>query len=64
MLDPVVAEDGITYERMAIEQWLQRSQTSPLTNNPLSSRQLHPNNSLRQIVSIFKACLPASSQGR
>ena len=30
MLDPVVAEDGCTYERLAIEEWLKTRDTSPM----------------------------------
>jgi len=30
MVDPVIAEDGNTYERTAIEEWLERSTCSPL----------------------------------
>ncbi|NDD30539.1 MAG: hypothetical protein EB084_19950 [Proteobacteria bacterium] len=33
--DPVVASDGAVYERRALEQWAQRSATSPLTRLPL-----------------------------
>ncbi len=32
MQDPVVAADGYTYERHAIEQWLGAHRTSPMTN--------------------------------
>ena len=33
MRDPVIADDGTTYERAAIEQWLQSSEISPLTGD-------------------------------
>ena len=32
-IDPVIAEDGNVYERVAIEQWLNHRSTSPATNN-------------------------------
>lgn len=35
MEDPVVAADGTTYERRAIEVWLQNHTTSPKTNELL-----------------------------
>ena len=35
MLDPVIAADGYTYERSAIQDWLQQHQTSPVTNKRL-----------------------------
>jgi len=31
MIDPVIAADGFTYEREAIELWLQGHDTSPRT---------------------------------
>ena len=42
MVDPVLAADGHAYERSAIEQWLTRSHTSPLTGEPLPSATLLP----------------------
>ena len=33
MVDPVLAEDGHTYERSSIEEWLSRKNTSPLIPN-------------------------------
>ena len=41
--DPVVAADGYTYERSAIEAWLFNKDTSPLTNLPLDDKVLYPN---------------------
>ena len=35
MEDPVVAADGNTYERRAMEDWLQRNHTSPVTGHQL-----------------------------
>jgi len=35
MLDPVFTADGQTYERGAIERWLEEHDTSPLTGEPL-----------------------------
>ena len=32
MVDPVIAADGHTYERAAIQQWLQTHPTSPVTS--------------------------------
>lgn len=50
MTDPVVAADGYTYERSAIELWLGKRRTSPLTNLPLPSGSLTPNHALRSAV--------------
>jgi hypothetical protein len=51
MTDPVIAADGITYERTAIEDWLRTHNTSPLTNTPLTSKSLTPNLVVRGIIS-------------
>ena len=46
LCDPVVAADGVTYERGAIEAWLSARGTSPLTNESLEDRLLIPNHTL------------------
>ena len=43
MLDPVFTSDGQTYERGAIERWLEEHDTSPLTGEPLEHLGLTPN---------------------
>ena len=43
MADPVVACDGVTYERQYIEQWMQGNNVSPLTNQPFDHKFLIPN---------------------
>ena len=54
MRDPVVAADGHSYERCAIEQWLEQARSaklwplSPLTLLPLRSTRLLPNIALRK----------------
>ena len=45
-IEPVVAEDGHTYERDAIKKWLENHNTSPLTNKMLYSKRLIPNHNL------------------
>jgi hypothetical protein len=56
MTSPVVAADGRTYERSAIEDWLSTGkQTSPLTNLPLEHTELRPNEALQAMLSKFKA---------
>ena len=42
--------DGFTYERSAIEQWLENHNTSPKTGIELESKQLVPNYSLRSLI--------------
>jgi len=58
MLDPVVACDGHTYDRSAIEKWLRTPSetaeasihTSPLTNLPLENDTLIANRSIRTLI--------------
>ena len=38
MIDPVLAEDGHTYERSEIEEWFRRNQTSPMTNKSIGTK--------------------------
>ncbi len=53
--DPVVALDGHSYEREAIEGWFRKSRSSPMTGEVLKSKQLIPNLSLKQAISSLKA---------
>ena len=51
MSDPVVALDGHTYERRAIEQWFSQGRlTSPVTNLRLNTTTLVPNHALRGAI--------------
>eukprot|EP00035_Acanthoeca_spectabilis_P024925 m.456063 g.456063 ORF g.456063 m.456063 type:complete len:374 (+) comp20982_c0_seq1:518-1639(+) len=50
MTDPVVAADGLSYERSAITEWLEKSTRSPMHNTELKSVDLFPNVILRQMV--------------
>ena len=69
--DPVVAADGHTYERIAIERWLSgrhycslkgaRLWLSPLTGLPLLTRELRPNYALRKAIDEF---VPEEDIGR
>jgi hypothetical protein len=50
MHDPVVLSDGYSYERKAIQEWLRRKNTSPMTNLILSSTTIIPNRHLRSVI--------------
>ena len=50
MRDPVIAGDGYTYDRSAIESWFKSKSTSPMTNEVLTHKQLIPNNVLRSRI--------------
>lgn len=61
MRDPVSAPDGNTYERSAIERYMQRSGdmvVSPLTRKPFQSKQLIPNNAIRRLIAKEGRLLP------
>ena len=50
MVDPVTTADGHTFERAAIERWLQAHNTSPMTGMVLEHAQLAPAIALRQLI--------------
>ena len=54
MDDPVVTDDGGTYERECIEEWLSTRNTDPETNAELESRRLVPNRALLRLISAWK----------
>ncbi|KAK9823909.1 hypothetical protein WJX72_006303 [[Myrmecia] bisecta] len=49
-VDPVIAADGYTYERFAIEAWLRRHSTSPMLNTELPHCNLMPNMSAKALI--------------
>jgi hypothetical protein len=59
MVDPVVANDGNTYERESIEQWIVYSREqrgvamSPINNRPLGDERLVENRSLRNRIETW-----------
>ena len=54
MNDPVVDNDGNSYERDAIEKWLHNHSTSPITRSLLSIQQLRPNRGLKSAIEEYK----------
>merc|ERR1712146_774280 len=56
MKDPVSDNEGISYEREAIEEWLRRGNTtSPITRKPLQLCDLRPNVDLRKSIKQWQA---------
>ncbi|NXG59276.1 WSDU1 protein, partial [Hemiprocne comata] len=52
MEDPVIAADGYSYEREAMENWIStKRRSSPMTNLPLPSLMLTPNRTLKMTIS-------------
>ncbi|XP_036093206.1 WD repeat, SAM and U-box domain-containing protein 1 isoform X4 [Rousettus aegyptiacus] len=51
MQDPVIASDGYSYEKEAIENWIsKKKRTSPMTNLVLPSTVLTPNRTLKMAI--------------
>jgi hypothetical protein len=50
MVDPVIASDGHSYEREAIERWFTTHRTSPLTGRAMPNHTLIPNHRLRTLI--------------
>ncbi|KPP77542.1 WD repeat, SAM and U-box domain-containing protein 1-like [Scleropages formosus] len=56
MKDPVLAADGYSYEREAIEDWIKaKNRSSPMTNLPLPTTTVTPNRTLKMAISRWKA---------
>ena len=59
MEDPVMAADGHSYERKAIEEWIKRGKkTSPMTGAKLPHTLLTPNHNLRKAITDFREKRP------
>jgi hypothetical protein len=54
MLDPVVTPDGDSYERMAIEIWIEKHGSDPFTLQSLQISQLYPNRKLKIAIDNFR----------
>jgi hypothetical protein len=54
MVDPVIDPDGNSYEKHAIEDWIRRSGTSPITRTALSINDLHPNRALKTAIDEYR----------
>jgi len=55
MKDPVIAQDGFTYERREIEKWYRetppgRNPISPMTGAAITNRKLVPNEKLKKFI--------------
>ena len=50
MEDPVIGADGYTYDRINIEDWFQKHNTSPMTGEVLASLVLIPNRVLKSVI--------------
>ena len=53
MMDPVCDRDGNSFERDAIEAWIEVRGTSPITRSPLAVSDLVPNRSLKTSIEEY-----------
>ena len=60
MSDPVMAADGHSYERSAIERWLATKSTSPMTGEELELTRLFPNHILRRMIRDWEGARKAA----
>jgi hypothetical protein len=49
-IDPVIASDGFTYERLALEDYLRKSNRSPITKETLNPAIILPNHTIRLAI--------------
>lgn len=60
--DPVVLEDGFTYEREYISEWLSKYKRSPNTNRKIINKKLIPNQNLKNIISLYQEIVVSLNQ--
>jgi hypothetical protein len=54
MEDPVIGQDGKTYERAAIERALKQDPRSPFTREPMRLDSLRPNYAIKTLIERFR----------
>lgn len=54
MDNPFIAADGFTYERCAMEAWLERHDVSPVTKQKLQHKMIIPNHMLHSAIQEWK----------
>ncbi|KAM5153356.1 WD repeat, SAM and U-box domain-containing protein 1 isoform 4-T7 [Mantella aurantiaca] len=62
MKNPVIASDGYSYERRAIESWISTRRTSPMTNLPLENLLLTPNRTLKMALNRWLDTRPEKKE--
>ncbi len=56
MVEPVIAADGHTYEKAAIETWLQQHSVSPVTGDFLAHTRIVPNILIKSAIGRTRGC--------
>ena len=54
MEEPVICEDGYTYERKAILEYLKQNTVSPITRQPINKNKLIVNRNLKDAIERYK----------
>ena len=54
MVEPVVDALGNTYDRDAIQKWLETNDTDPLTKEPVPDKTLNPNKVIKAEIIEYK----------
>jgi hypothetical protein len=55
MIEPTIASDGHTYEKVAIMEWLSAKSISPITGTAIDKAILLPNHLVKSQISSFLA---------
>jgi ubiquitin-protein ligase len=58
LTDPVSTKYGHTYERQALMEHIARSETDPLTRQPLTAAEVFPSIAIKHAVEAYKAAAP------
>ena len=53
MKDPVVAQDGYSYERSTITEWLSKNSTSPMNRSSITNKSLYPNIGVKLLIEQY-----------
>jgi len=53
--NPVIDPEGNTFERVAVETWIEKNESSPLTRTPLSIKDLYPNLAITELLDAEKS---------
>ena len=64
MRQPVIAADGYSYERVALEAWLLQNSTSPVTGQLLPHKRIVENVLIRRAISSHMDQLLQQSQSQ
>lgn len=53
MVDPVTIQDGNSFERAAISEWLSKNNTSPIDRSEITDKRLYSNTNLKILIQEF-----------